>query len=427
MKTVKLKLFLLCLMSLIFVSTQLFASSTKGKETEKSKGPVTLRFWLLTQSPKVDEYTQNSIAKFESEYPDIKVDFEVIPYAQYRDKLLVSIEGGTEPDVFLIDHIWGAEFAESGSIIPLDSYLAEYNIKKQDFFPAAWQANVWKGKVWGVPSDIGFWSFTFYNKDMFRAAGLDPENPPILDTNDFIKTCKKLTKPEKEQWALAISGGIDESTVCITDSFIYSFGGSVISDDGKTCVLNSPEAIEGLKYYASLEKYSPKGVAAFGQESTIELFKTKRAAMFWFPGELGQDNVSDVDFDWGIAVTPAPRGKRPIGTSGGWSMVISKNSPYVKEALTFITFMASARINAGVTSLTPANIEASKELRKTKIKADLIIEQTKYARPRPVSPVYPRISEIQQYMLQNIFTGASLKEEVEKATKDIQELLNEYH
>ncbi len=427
MKTVKLKIFLACLMSVIFVSTLLFAGSPKEKEAEKPKGPVTISYWLLTQSPKVDEYTQNSITKFESKYPDIKIDFEVIAYAQYRDKLLVSIEGGTEPDVFLIDHIWGAEFAESGSVIPLDTYLSEYNIREKDFFPAAWQANVWKGKVWGVPSDIGFWSFTFYNKDMFKAAGLDPENPPILDTKDFIETCKKLTKPGEQQWAMALSGGVDESTVCITDSFIYSFGGSVISEDGKTATLNSPKAIEALEYYVSLQEYAPIGVAAVSHEGTLELFRNQRAAMFWFPGELGQDNLTDVDFDWGLTLTPAPGGEKSIGTSGGWSMVISKNSSHVEEALTFVTFMASAEINTGVTSLTPANIEASKELRKTKIKADQIIEQTKYAKPRPVSPVYPRISEVQQTMLQSIFTGTDLKKAVENANKEIQELLDEFH
>jgi ABC-type glycerol-3-phosphate transport system substrate-binding protein len=403
MKTVKLKLFVACLINVFFISTLLFARGGDSKGAGEV-GPVTLEFWLLTQSPKVNEYTENSIEKFESEYPDIKIDFEVIA-----------------------DHIWGAEFAESGTIMPLDDYLEEYNIREQDFFPAAWQANVWNGKVWGVPSDIGFWSFTFYNKDMFRAAGLDPENPPILDTKDFIETSKKLTKPEEGQWALALTGGVDESTVCVTDSFIYSFGGSVISEDGKSATLNSPEAIEALEYYVALEEYAPVGVAALSHEGSLELFRNQRAAMFWFPGELGQDNLTDVDFDWGLALTPAPKGEGPIGCSGGWSMVISKNSPHIEEALTFITFMASAEINIGVTSLTPANIEASKELRKTKIKADLIIEQTKVAKPRPVSPVYVRISEVQQNMMQNIFTGADLNQAVEKANEEIQELLDEFH
>jgi ABC-type glycerol-3-phosphate transport system substrate-binding protein len=387
--------------------------------------PITLEYWVQQESPKVEEYVKSSIAKFEAANPGITINLTVTPYAQYRDKLLVAIEGGTPPDVFLVDQIWNSEFAAADAIIPLDEYIAEYAINPEDYYPGAWASTEWNGQTWGIPSDLDVWSFTFYNKDMFKAAGLDPENPPILTMDDFLTTCARLTDPDKGQWGLALPGGKSEGTIVVIDKFIYTYGGLITSDDGTTCTMNSPEAIAALEQYKALEQYAPVGVAAAVREDNLALFKNKKVAMFWFP-QLGQDSMGDVDFDWGITVSPAPEGKEPIGTLGGWTMVISKDSEYQDAAFKFVAFMTSEEINQGVTSLVPANIAASKQMLKTKKKPDLMLEHLLRAKPRPISPIYPQVSEIQQNMVQNIFTGTPVSEAVETASQQIQDLLEEY-
>ena len=394
------------------LSTAVFAEST-------------LEYWAVQESAKVEAYLNDSIAKFEQQNPDIKVNLTLIPYPQYRDKLLVSIEGGEAPDLFLVDQIWNSEFAAADAIIPVDEYIAEYNIASEEYYPGAWASTVWNGNTWGIPSDLDVWSFTYYNREMFEAAGLDPDNPPIFSMQDFISTCEKLTNADKGQWALALPGGKGEGTIVVIDKFIYSNGGAIISEDGSKATMNSPEVIDALTHYKALEQYAPVGVAAAVREDNLELFRNQKVAMFWFP-QLGQDSMGDLTFDWDIAISPAPEGNTPIGTLGGWNMVISKESSQQDAAFKFIAFMTSEEINQGVTSLVPANIAASKEMLKTKKHPDVMLEHLLNAKPRPISPIYPQVSEIQQNMVQAIFTGTDVAEAVEKATNEIQELLEEY-
>ncbi len=414
MKRVRGIVFLLVLAAAALIASPVFAA-----------GPVKIEYWVEQESPKVEQYVKGALASFEKANPGITVNLVVTPYAQYRDKLLVSIEGGTAPDVFLVDQIWNSEFAAADSIAPLDSYISKAGINPKDFYPGAWASTVWNGKTWGVPSDLDVWSFTYYNKDMFKAAGLNAENPPILDMDDFVKTCEKLTKPASGQWALALPGGKSEGTIVVIDKFIYSNGGSITSDDGRTCTLNSPQVVQALKYYKALEKYAPIGVAAAVREDNLEQFKNKKVAMFWFP-QLGQDSMGDVSFDWGVTYSPAPKGKKPIGTLGGWTMVISKSSPNKDAAFKLVASMTSAKVNQGVTSLVPANIAASKEMLKNKKKPDVMLAHLLNAKPRPISPIYPQVSEVQQNMVQSIFTGTSVEDAVAKAAQDIQALLDEY-
>ncbi|NQT66975.1 MAG: sugar ABC transporter substrate-binding protein [Actinobacteria bacterium] len=387
---------------------------------------ITLDYWVVQESEQIVNYVTDAKTRYEEENPGVTINFNPIPYEQYRDKLLISIEGGEAPDVFLVDQIWNAEFAASGSIIPLGEYIAEYNMNPEDYFPGAWDSTIYQGEVYGIPSDLDVWSFTFYDKDMFTEAGLDPDNPPILTWEDFAETLEKLTISDKDQWGIALPGGKSEKTICVTDHFIFSNGGGIVSEDGKNCILNSPETIEALEYYKSLSSFAPIGVAAAIAEEDIVLFKNKKVAMFWFP-QLGQDNLADADFEWGLDKCPAPEGKESIGTLGGWTMVISEASPNKEEAFKFISFMTSAEINKGVTSLVPANISAAEELLANKVNPELTLEHLMNAKPRPISPIYPQVSEIQQEMIQSIFAGTDVTEAVETASDQIQNILDDFY
>lgn len=393
---------------------------------------VTIKYWGMKQAEvRLIEAQQSALVDFEKKYPEIKVKITVFPYEAYRDKLLVATAAGTPPDVSVIDQIWSAEFPAAGFVIPLDKYIAKSKIVKRDaFFPGAWDSAVYKGKVWGIPFDVGVWAFVYYNRDMFRKAGLDPNKPPVY-WDELLEYGKLLTRDtngdgEIDQWGLPLYGAKDEATICTTDAFIFSNGGSILSRDFSKCVLGNKASVDALKFYKSLQKISPPGAVSRTAEDAFKIFTAGKAAMHLY-GEWGQDTVNAraPEMDWAMGFFPKPHGGKSIGTFGGWNMVIYKKSEHKDQAWKFIEYWTSKGVNEKVAALTPANKASANILLALKRRfPKMIFKQLTESHPRPISPVYPQISDVQRDAIQYILLGTkTVKEALDDAAKKIDEII----
>jgi ABC-type glycerol-3-phosphate transport system substrate-binding protein len=382
---------------------------------------VTIEFWDNQQAESgLSQYQQTAVQEFEASHPNIKVDVVTVPYAEYQDRLTIAVRGGTPPDVSTVDQIWNYGFATGGAIIPLDDYIATSDtVKQANFFPGAWDSAAFEGKVWGVPFNVDVWQFTFYNKALLEAASVDPQ---MLTTWEGLKdAAAKLTDTSKGQYAVGLVGHLGEDTVVIMDSFIYSNGGSVLNADG-TCALDQPEAVDALKYLVSLLPYAPEGVANMGTGDVRNLFLNGSLATEWWPA-LEQPTLQQSKLDWDFVVGTAPEGKTPVGTYGGWNLVIYDKSQHKDEAWQFIQFLTQPDVNGKVVDLIPANIEAATAfLNANRLHPDLILEHLNNARPRPLSPEYLQVSTIEQELAQAIFTGTSVDDAVKSACDQINAL-----
>ena len=77
------------------------------------------------------------------------------------------------------------------------------------------------------------------------------------------------------------------------NSFIYSNGGSILSDDG-SCALDEPEAVEALTYLAGLQPYAPEGILNASSADMTQLFLNGTLATEWWPA-LEQATLQDSD------------------------------------------------------------------------------------------------------------------------------------
>ena len=362
-----------------------------------------LKFWDNQQTESgLSVFQKEAVKRFEAANPDIKVEVTTIPYPEYQQRLLTAVQAGNGPDVSTVDQIWNSAFAEAGAIIKLDDLAAKAGVKASTFFPGAWESATYKGGLWGIPFNVDVWFFAYVNKKLFAQAGVDPAS--IVTWQGLEAAAKKLTDPAKGQYAIGLTGNKSEYPVVMTDSFIYSNGGSVLDASGK-CALTSKQAVGGLEFYKTLSAYSPKGILNAGDESMRQLFLNGTLAIELWPA-LEQPTLDKSKLDWDLLAGFAPAGKTPVGTYGGWNLVIYKQSQHQAAAWKFVQFMTREDVNGAVVDLIPANIAAARVfLQKSRRHPDVILQHLNNARPRPLSPHYLQVSEIQQTMVQKILSG----------------------
>ncbi len=379
---------------------------------------IVLKFWDNQQTESgLSQYQQEAVKSFEAANPGIKVEVTTIPYPEYQQRLLTAVQGGNAPDVSTIDQIWVAAFAEAGAIEPLDDLAKSAGVTADTFFPGAWASANYDGHLWGIPFNVDVWQFSFYNDDLLKAAGVDPAS---LATFEGLKAAgEKLTGNGK--YGIGLFAHKGEDTVVVMDSFIFSNGGKVLNDDG-SCGLTSDASVGALAYLASLAPYAPQGIANADSGGMRELFLNGSLAVEFWPA-LEQPTLQKSKINWDFVNGTAPEGKTPIGTYGGWNLVMYKNSPNKDAAWKFIQFLTQEDVNGKVVDLIPANVKAADAFLKANRKGpDRILTQLNNAAPRPLSPRYLEVSDIEVTLAQDIFAGTDPKAAAEKACTAIDAL-----
>ncbi|MEM9441547.1 MAG: sugar ABC transporter substrate-binding protein [Pseudomonadota bacterium] len=381
---------------------------------------IILQFWDNQQTESgLSQYQQEAVESFEAENPGIKVEVTTIPYPEYQQRLLTAVQGGNAPDVSTIDQIWVAAFAEAGAIEPLDDLAASAGVAADIFFPGAWASAVYNDALYGIPFNVDVWQFSFYNKDLIDAAGIDPSS---LSTFEGLKAAgEALTDAANGKFGIGLFAHKGEDTVVVLDSFIFSNGGRVLNDDG-SCGLTSEHSVEALSYLQSLAPYAPQGMANASSGDMRELFLNGSLAIEFWPA-LEQPTLQSSNLNWDFVNGTAPEGKTPVGTYGGWNLVVYKDSPNKEAAWKFIEFLTREDVNGKVVDLIPANVKAADAfLAENRSGPDRIMEHLNNAAPRPLSPRYLEVSDIQVTLAQDVFAGMDPAEAAAKACAAIDAL-----
>lgn len=396
-----------------------------GIDAPAAKGPQKgkLIFWTIQQDDINIEVKQKAaVKKFEEENNCI-IEIVSFPYALLQDKMLLAVANGKGPDLLLIDQIWMPQYAASGFVSPIDLVLRGSSIDSNDFFSGAWATCKYQGKTYALPFDIGVISVLYYNKSLFKEAGLDPENPPQT-WSEFINIGKQLTRNGKYGTAAYIG---QELIQCQIDSFIFSAGGKIVDNTSRKALLNSEAGIKSLEFWKACAQISPQGSVGRNEEDAFKLFLTGKVAMIMY-GQWGQDiiNARARQMDYGIALQPRPESGRSIGILGGWNIGINSNCADKKLAWRFLQFATGRDNQMNITMLIPANKEAAREyLKENYIFPDLIYQQMSSALFRPLVPNYTEVASIQRNAVKKVLLNlASSRDALDEAAQKINEQLN---
>jgi sn-glycerol 3-phosphate transport system substrate-binding protein len=372
---------------------------------------------------------------FMQENPDIKVN--AIYAGNYNDariKALAALKSGKPAQLSVMFSIDIYELIEQDAIIAFDDVVetAEEKAWLNSFYPTLMENGRTAGKTWGIPFQRST-IVMYYNKDAFRAAGLDPERPPAT-WDELVAMGKKLTKADGSQWGAMIPS---------TGYPYWMFGALTMQNDqvlmngdGDLTYFDRPAVIEALQFWKDLGEehhIMPQGTIEWG--TLRQNFLEGKTAIMWHSTGNLTAVKKNAKFDFGVAMLPASK-RRGTPTGGGNFYIFKKTSPEErKAALQLIKFMTSPKRSAewsmktGYMGVSPAAYETSALMAYVTDfpYAAVARDQLQYATAELSTYQTGRVRKLLDDAIQAALTGAkTTAESLADAQKQAERLLKQY-
>jgi len=270
--------------------------------------------------------------------------------SQIDRKLLVATAGGNPPDVAGLWSWLTNVYADQGVILCLDDYCRKYGITAERYIPIYWFLNLHRNHVYSLPTTPGDLAL-YWNKRMFRKAGLEPDRPPRT-IEELDEYSAKLTKRDKNGRIIQ-SGFIASEPGWWPWAWGYFFGGRLWDGREKITAV-SPENLRAFRWIQSYpKKYGPRELQNF-RSGFRDLFSSPQNAFFSGLVAMELQGVWMYNFitkyapgmEWGAAPFPYPADRPDLActtVNECDTLVIPKDARHPDEAFEFIAFVQSQK------------------------------------------------------------------------------------
>lgn len=304
---------------------------------------------------------------FERANPNIRVKLENVDYRYYFQRLLSQVAGNTAPDVAILDPQNMQMFAKRGALRPLDPLIESTpGFALGDYYPPIVDVFRYQKSLYVLPRDIAPIGLIYYNKRLFREAGLkepdgnwtwDYEPRPELGSQCFTYVMQQLTEKD-ERGRTQVWGFAPSWTGAWTDTVAFSSGARYVDNPEAFDKLNftDPRITRAFDWVSELS--SKKGwipsqneLTSVVQSTAVDLFISQRVAMYqcgiWDVPRIRQalKPGSDKFFEWDITLAPGhidPATGKVVraAPSGGSGYAILNSTPHPEEAWRLVQWMS---------------------------------------------------------------------------------------
>ncbi|MBA3254288.1 MAG: ABC transporter substrate-binding protein [Burkholderiaceae bacterium] len=377
-------------------------------------------------------------AEFEKDNPGIKL--RPIYSGSYQEsiaKALTAVKASDPPVLSILLSTDMYTLIDEDAIIPFDDVMKPADQAwAKSFYPSFMENSQTGGKTWGIPFQRST-IVLYWNKEMFKAAGLDPNRPPQTWAEQ-LDYAQKLTKRDASgnvsQWGIQVpSSGFP---YWLFQAFAIQNGVNLMNAAGTQTYYDRPEVIAALSYWVDLarkHKVHPEGIVEWGT-TPRDFFERKMAMMWTTTGNL--TNVkNNAKFDFGVAMLPAGK-QRGSPTGGGNFYLFKKTTPAQREAaLKFVKWATQPEraaqwgIDTGYVAVTPAAFETPvmKKYVQDFPPAAVARDQLPYAKAELSTHDNQRVTKALNDGLQAALTGTKTPEQAMKdAQREAERLLRSY-
>ncbi len=335
-----------------------------------------------------------------------------------RQSLVVALNARkSDPDVFLMDVAWLAQFAASRWLSPLDSHFAAGGCGDRNaFFPPVMElVDTYEGNLVALPVYIDG-GVLYYRIDLLKRYGI--AGPPrTLD--ELLRYSEIVQKGERRKnpgfFAFVWQGAQYEGLVCNFLEFAGSDGGFAVADG--TVSVDTPANRRALRFMRDLihlDVVSPPSTYTEMQEEEVRLFFQRGNALFernWpYAWPLHEGKGSPVRGVTAIAPVPSFAPGRGASTLGGWHAGISRYSDAKPESVRFLCFLGSYAVQKRLAEglgWSPGRMDVygDPEVLERLPHFRMLEQVFGNARPRPILPYYTQLSGILQKHLNAALSG----------------------
>lgn len=334
---------------LAFIGGSAIALSAAPPPSALAQSTTTLTIATVNNPQMVD--MQHAVGDF-TKSTGIKVNFLTLPENTLRQKVTADIAtGGGQFDIATVGTYEVPIWAKNKWIENLDPYFEKLDAKGKadydlaDVIPSIKKGLSYSGSLYAVPF-YGESSMTFYNKKLFKAAGLTmPEHPTWDQVAGFAK---KLHDPSKNLYGICLRGlpGWGEMGAPMT-TVINTFGGQWFDEKWQP-TLNTGATKDAITFYLdTIKNYGEPGASSAGFTECETNFTQGKTAI-WVDatsasGVITDPKQSPIAADVGFAFAPTKATPKGAHWLWAWSLAMEGSSKHKDDAFKFLTWATSKK------------------------------------------------------------------------------------
>ena len=370
--------------------------------------------------------------EWQESHPNVKIDYEYIPYDQFQQQLVTRALAGDAPHLAQAGY-QTAQFASADLLVEITPYIERDNIDLDNWWPALIEIAKFDDKIWAAPFTIDT-RFTYVNPGLYEEAGL--EYPETWD--DVLASAESFRDLDAHSVAMVMTG--DMLGIWQTGASLIKQTGSdfiKVNPDGTASAnLDTKEAVEMIEYLLALQEASavPESFLTDSSGECESAFAQERVASYpignWMIGVFkGWREEGTMEFEEECIHHPIKRQKG--AAAGGWDWYIFKTIKDPNVGWDFVSFfLKDENINRGwADGLSPTKSGMETSFYTSEPKNAFVSEVMEYS-TWPVPPV-AGWSEIMPVIWKNVMKANSGQMSPEAAMKEgqveVQRLLDEGH
>lgn len=408
-----------------------FVLGLAGCGGAQQAGPVTIHVLAMEQAGPTVEEMNTIVAEFNKANPNVSVQIDYVAYDALHDKITTAM-ASTPPsyDIFLVDDIWYAEFADKGYILDVTSRLTDD--MKKGIFQAAWDITTVDGKTYGMPWLLDQ-KYFYYNEKILADAGF---TAPPKTWEELVEQSQAIKDKGLVEFPIVWSWGQYEAAICDWVTLLYGNGGTIVDDSGKPA-FNNDIGVKTLTWMVQTidDGISNPASVSYVEEDVRNVFSQGKAAFatnwnYMFDLVNFQADQSQVTGQVKMALMPAfsGSGTESATIDGSMGFSVAAKSPNADAAWKYVQYLTSQdvqnRYSAHMLPVWQTSFEgeAGQKLASasqvTAITVPMFQQQFPFSKVRPKVPFYPEASKALQLALQKALTKqATPQEALDEAAK----------